>query len=125
MQKHPFPAVTRTLVLCALLAVVLCLNGMATPAHADTFDVPQLFVHDNVEGMALQGTTLFWETNCGGECSPARSRLRSTNSRGTGGIGSTLYYPAACHADRVASGNVAVDNTNVFWLTGDGRLVRL
>lgn len=126
MPKNQLRTAARILQMCALLVVVLFVNGTAAPpAAADTQDIPTWFVHDSVGSLTLKGTTLFWKTNCGDDLSPARSRLRSTNTRGSGGVGSTLYFPSACQADRVASANVAVDNTNAYWITGDGRLVRL
>lgn len=67
-------------------------------------DEPQPVVIDQVDGMALSGTTLYWTSNCGVDFSPGRSRLRSTSTNTTPGAEiHTLYHPAGCQSDRVAS----------------------
>src|SRR5215213_7760416 len=89
-----------------LLLVFLCLTQFVDPARADT---PELFVEDRVGGMTIQGTTLYWYTNCGDDFSPSQSRLRSKPSQGPVGPSNqvNLYYPPTCQTDRVASTNIA------------------
>ena len=107
-----------------LLFAILCLTQLVDPAKADT---PELFVEDRVGGMIIQGTTLYWYTNCGDEFSPEQSRLRSKPSQGPVGPSNqvSLYYPPTCQTDRVASTNVAIDEANIYWLSGDGRIMTL
>jgi hypothetical protein len=86
-----------------------------------------LFVEDRVGGMTIQGTTFYWYTDCGDDFSPLQSRLRSKPSQGSVGPSNqvTLYYPPTCQTDRVASTNVAIDEANIYWLAGDGRIMTL
>src|SRR5262249_19084012 len=64
--------------------------------------------------------------DCGDDFSPGRSRLRSKpNAAPATAAFQTLYFPATCDPTRVASGNVAFDDPNVYWLSGDGHVLRL
>jgi hypothetical protein len=107
-----------------LLLSILCLTILVNSAQADT---PELFVEDRVGGMTIQGTTLYWYANCGDEFSPLRSMLRGKPSQDAPGLSNqvTLYYPQTCQPNRIASTNVAVDETNIYWIAGDGRIMSL
>lgn len=107
-----------------LLFVILCL---ALPVDSAKADTPELFVEDRVGGMTIQGTTVYWYTNCGDDFSPSQSRLRSKPSQGPVGPSNqvTLYYPPTCQTDRVASTDVAIDEANLYWLAADGRIMTL
>jgi hypothetical protein len=130
-QRTPVPFVrTRSaarrllwLILPALLLTLLPRVGPATAWATVAADAPALFVTQFVDGLALDGTTLFWKSACGGEFAPARSRLSSSPTNAA--ARHDLYYPATCQADQVASASVAVDATYVYWLAGDGWVVRL
>src|SRR5437868_3003611 len=107
-----------------LLLSILCLTILVNSAQADT---PELFIEDRVGGMTIQGTTLYWYANCGDDFSPLRSRLRSKPSQDTAGLSNqaTLFYPLTCQPNSIASTNVAFDETNIYWITGDGRIMSL
>ena len=114
----------RAMIAVALAMLSILILGQPV-SHADTQDTPVIFVNDRVGSMTLHGTNLFWKTNCGDEFAAERSRLRRTDSRGSGGTQQTLYFPSGCPTNRIASANVAVDNDSTYWLTGDGKLVSL
>lgn len=107
-----------------LLVAILCLPLFVTSAHADT---PELFVGDRVGSMTIVGGTIYWHTDCGDDFSPLLSRLRSKPTRGTAGTSDqvTLYHPPTCQPDRVASTDIAIDDENIYWVAGDGRILSL
>ncbi len=106
-------------------------------------DAPETLVSDYVDGLSLtlQGTNLYWKTDCGDDFSPANSRMRSiATNRMAGGdlsaesIAHTLFLSSnRCEegptrdraGDRIASMNVAVDAMYVYWVSGNGVVVRL
>lgn len=105
-----------------LLFVILGLTLARDSAKADT---PELFVEDRVGGMTLQGTNLYWYADCGDDFS-SRTKLRSKPTQGPVGPSTelNLYSPSTCQPDRIAT-NVAIDETNVYWVAGDGRVMTL
>src|SRR5689334_650873 len=93
------------LILPALLIALLPRVGPNTAWATVTADAPALFMTQFIDGLAIDGTTLFWKSACGGEFAPPRSRLSSSP---TGAAARhDLYYPATCQADQVASASVA------------------
>jgi hypothetical protein len=105
---------------------------MATPlAHGR--DAARLYIPDRVDTFGLLGTTLYWATGCGREFSPARTRVRSVSSRQPAPIEAdrlsadtqTLFNPAGCPESRVVPDAMAAFGEFVYWITGDGRVVRL
>jgi hypothetical protein len=89
---------------------------------------PELYVTDHVDGMALAGITLFWKVTCGGEFAGSRSYLKRIGSNHVVGDSqplTSMYGPAACQPDRVASANLAIDIADVYYITGDGSVARI
>ncbi len=84
-------------------------------------DTPELYVSDAVDNITLKDGTLFWKSGCGELLD--KSRLRSIAAGGS--FSNTLYYPATCQLDRLASVNVAVDDLYAYWLAFDGHVARL
>lgn len=110
-----------------MLAVAVCWP-LRVAAQA-----PEVLVTDTyAEGLLLHGPDLYWKANCGDDFSPALSHVRVTEasatvsgSRSADVVARTLFQPAVCGPDRVASRNIAVDEQYVYWITGDRRVVRL
>jgi hypothetical protein len=117
------------IVALGLLLIISGTSPVLSSPPSQPAETPELWATDRVAGMALRGTVLFWHTSCGDEFSPAQSRLRSDITRDVAGSGNQTHYlsdAATCPGDRVASANVAVDDTYIYWLTGGtGRVVRL
>ena len=89
-------------------------------------DTPETFHTDpesGIYGLALKDNLLYYHSACGGEFNPERSRVRSLPTGG--GPLRNLYYPATCQSDQVMSQNIAVDESYVYWLTGNNKVVRL
>lgn len=126
---HPTWTVMKRFLLVTALCIVstLALTGAPALDAAPLSVVPERFVSDRVDNIALRGTKLFWKSTCGASPLPDRSRIRSVPGRGSGGQGqwSTLFFPADCRSNRVASANIAVDDNYVYWLTMNGRIARL
>jgi hypothetical protein len=116
--------------LVAMLAEMLPAPAIAQAREASApvmpTDTPETFHTDPESGifhLTLKDNLLYYHSPCGGEFAPARSRVRSLPT--SGGPMRNLYYPAACPSDYVQSTNVAVDNEYVYWLTFNGKVVRL
>ncbi|MEZ4645650.1 MAG: hypothetical protein R3E31_23440 [Chloroflexota bacterium] len=108
----------------AVLAATALLPGSIKSATASAPEAPtEVFISDEVSGMILSNARIFWHTNCGGEFNPARSRARSRATAGS--TTRNHYYPLLCQEDRIASVNIAADSNYIYWLTGNGRVVRL
>jgi len=106
-------------------------------------DAPETLVSDFVDGLSLtlQGTNIYWKTDCGDDFSPANSRMRSiATNRMAGGdlsaesIAHTLFFSSnRCEegttreraGERIASMNLAVDALYLYWVSGNGVVVRL
>jgi hypothetical protein len=82
-----------------------------------------VFASVRCDALTVYGDRLFWSVGCGGDFEPATSRVES--DRLGGGNRLVHYAPASCGADRVACERVAVDGVSIFWLTGDGRVVKV
>lgn len=96
----------------------------AAPAMPD--DIPETFHTDpegGIFGLVLKDNLLYYHSACGGEFNPERSRVRSLPTGG--GSLRNLYYPTTCQSDQVMSQNIAVDESYVYWLTGNNKVVRL
>jgi hypothetical protein len=120
------------LIVCCLRRPVLALFPLLTilfgfmsplPPQAALAATIEVFVADDVNRVALAGSTLFWHTGCGGEYAPERSRIRRREIGG--GASATLYFPVACAPDAAHTETVAIDSTHVYWIGHDGWLRRL
>lgn len=105
----------------ALLLLALLALCLPRPALAQ-----ELYVRGQVDGLAVSRSLLFWKAGCGDDFTPVRSFVRSAPAAEAAPREPvTLFHPPACGPDRVASRNLAVDSTHIYWITGDRRLVRL
>jgi len=103
-----------------LLALWLLGLLLAVPAQAQA--APSRFISEQVGGLTVTPTTVYWHAACGDDFSPSRSFLRRAPA--AGGAVETRYAPRDCAAGAVASANIAVDASHVYWLERDGRVVR-
>jgi len=92
---------------------------------------PDVYVEDWAESLVSAPPQLYWKAGCGDDFSPQRSHVRTVPAAIPGGavprplIGRDIFNPLLCGPDRVASRNIAVDDSHVYWITGDRRLVRI
>lgn len=110
----------RSLLLLVLAGLVSPMTTRAAPAIPA--DVPSRFVTGVATGLTVTPNLLYYHTSCGGDFYPSLSFLRRT--RIDRSSVETRYAPATCAAGAVASANVAVDSTDVYWIEPDGRIVR-
>jgi len=131
MPRH---ILLRVGLVCVLLITLWAQAGLV-PAQAQTgepplpaapTDTPETF-HTDVENgiyrIAIKDNLLYYHSPCGGEFDPARGRVRSLPT--AGGPVRNLYYPATCQSDFPQSQNIAIDTQYVYWLTSNGKVVRL
>jgi hypothetical protein len=104
------------------LVLVTLFSAIALGAISSRADAV-LFVADRADSIAVNGGTLFWKTDCGGELDPPTSRLKGIPT--TGGTTTTFYSSPTCDGGRVSGDQVAVDATDVYYLSGDGRVMRV
>jgi hypothetical protein len=99
-------------------ALVLSLFGFQVPLAAQ-----EVVVSSGAAALRLENGRIFWSIGCGDEFSPLRSHVR-TQPLGLGAAGMrTLYSPAECRGDRVASADLATHGSEVFWITAEGRVM--
>src|SRR4051812_41797057 len=102
--------------------IVLLGTALAVPA---SLAAQQAVVESGAANVELANGQLFWSIGCGDDFSPAVSHVRTQPLSGGAVAMRTLYMPAGCGADRVAPAGIATDGTDVFWVTGDGRVMAI
>lgn len=103
-----------------LAVLFVCFSMMPSRGAAQ-----EVFANDRLWDLGIAGSRVYWHESCGDDFSGDRSFLRVKDAGAPpGDAGSVLFRTAGCTGDRIAS-NVAADTTHFYWLSGDGRVLRL
>lgn len=104
-----------------VLAVLFFCFAMAPSQGA----AQEVFAADRLWDLGVAGTRVYWHQSCGDDFSGDRSFLRVKDaSAPLGDTGRIVFRTVGCTDDRIAS-NVAADATHFYWLSGDGRVLRI
>ena len=123
ISKPWFKRIVIVLLLIMVSMGILVISSTSTSTvQAEVEEITEVFLTDEASSLLTARNRVFWNTDCGGEFNPARSRVRSSFYYEA--WETSHYYPSTCQTDRVASINVAVEGDYIYWLTGDGRVVR-
>lgn len=110
--------------LISISAFLLLLLNVSYVLAQNPNSEPEPIVNERLSGFSISDNTLFWLSYCDdGEFDPQLSYIRSRPINGN--IERTLHQPTTCQADSPASKTVAIDAQFAYWVTQDGRVVRL
>lgn len=85
----------------------------------------EVFVTDRLWDLGVAGSGVYWHESCGDDFSGDRSFLRVKDANAPADdSGRIVFRTAGCTGDRIAS-NVAADASHFYWLSGDGRVLRI
>ena len=85
----------------------------------------EVFVTDRLWDLGVAGSGVYWHESCGDDFSGDRSFLRVKDANAPADdAGRIVFRTAGCTGDRIAS-NVAADASHFYWLSGDGRVLRI
>ena len=134
-MRRRTPPIVRILAVAAAIAVPSVAVAAQHTSHPSNVthrprlatDFPRLYIGDTVDDFSLDGTTLYWDTTCTPGGTVPRSHIRTAPGEDAGTpVTRTLYNPALCRADHVASQNVVVGGPgpSAYWISHDGQILR-
>jgi hypothetical protein len=83
----------------------------------------EVFASARADGLTVHGGRLYWKVGCGSDLEPPTGVVASRPL--AGGPVTTHFAPTTCDGSRVACDRLAVEGDAIYWLSGDGRVLRL